>query len=131
MNSYYDTDDGGEYTDLENFTRKYRAIVADSKEFRCPEPITATYAARHKGTDPYLDDSAIAGKLVPMLAIHMRSESFLGLLAMNKEMNTYHWRLEDARQKLNEISREEKAREKNPAAKLAYEQYKLLMSLTQ
>jgi len=109
--------------DVERFKSRFQAHITDSKEYRRavspPMDFNRTAASYY----------AMEYKVEPLVAIHLPSEQFHQLVEQQRRLESVEERAEAAHRVLRENHEEERIRNNNPTAKLAYEKYKMLLNL--
>jgi hypothetical protein len=123
-NRYSDPREKAPADDLVRFKSKFRAEVADSKEYRrhVHPPMDFNYTSSSYYEMEY--------KVEPLVAIHLPKEQFQQLVEQQRHIENVEERAKAAHRVLRDKHEEECIRNNNPTAKLAYEKYKMLLELS-
>jgi hypothetical protein len=117
-----------EQASVDRFKYKYGAFVTESREY-CSYT-SPSYSQRYTNSQSVVDDLSTI-KSTPMVAVHLSQDAFDELLELEQELRKLGQELDLTRHVLTDRYKEDQARARNPALKMAYDQYKLMLALVQ
>jgi len=113
---------------VDRFKYKYSAFITESREFCSYTRPRQSCSWEYISSQSVVDDLTTT-KSKPMVAVHLTDAAFDELLGLDQELLQLRQELNRTQDALIVHYEEERARERNPALKMAYDQYKLMLAL--